>query len=142
LKPTVQILAKKLVHDLRQARKRKEKQVWYKSPITGDKLCQAYKNAYSWKLSTVDIRNAVHYARTELMEFIGSNSKGYFYVLNPDEWECTERHLKNRIIEISKPYSAVRKLKKIQIEQKHQMNFQKHPVLEKLIEEFDAIPHV
>ena len=139
MKPETKILAEQLVKDLRNARIRAENRIWYRGPIIGEKMCAGYKKIHDWELTTVDIRAAVHYARTELKQFIGSNSRGYFYCLYPEEWDCTIKHLKSRIKNIAEPYRDVIKLRKIQLEEINQTQIQRHPVMDRLIGELDLV---
>lgn len=139
-KPDIPTLARQLVKDLRKARLRADERVWYRSPITGEKMCRGYKNIYGWELTPRDIQHAVHYARTELDEFVGSSGTGYFYVLHPDEWDATIRYLKNKIKNLAEPYRDVVKLRKIQLEEKHQTQIGEHPVISRMKKELGAVP--
>ena len=140
MKPDTPTLARQLVKDLRNARIRDDNRVWYKKPITGEKICEGYRNKCGWKLTLRDIQHAVHYARTEMKEFVGSSGTGYFYVLNPEEWDTTVRYLKNKIKNMAEPYRDVVKLKRIQIEEINQTQIGEHPVITRMREDLGAVP--
>lgn len=88
-------VAHRIVAKLKAARASGE--IFPGSPVSGDQLAAAYNKRFNTNYTSAEIRDAIHHARAEESQPIGSNKSGYWWCISQAEWEDTKIRLLSRI---------------------------------------------
>jgi hypothetical protein len=108
-------------------------------PIPASKLCTIYNaKPYEWHTDGGEIRQMVHWLR-ERGHDIGSNGKGYWFIIRPEEYDEVIAHQLSRIREQTEVMRIAKERQEV-LRKRYDDLFKVNPVLGDLANEFGAYP--
>ena len=80
--------------------RRADGKITAENPIPASAICRAYsQKPYDWNIRDTNIRAMVHYLRATGND-VGSNESGYWFIVDPEEYDAVIHHLTGRAREI------------------------------------------